>query len=60
MRRAKRQAPLGKMLTKEDTLMSGSGMMGWGWNGMGGVGWLSMVLVLGLIIVGLVLVVRRL
>jgi len=27
---------------------------------MGGVGWLSMVVVLGLIIVGLVLVVRRL
>ncbi len=40
--------------------MPGSGMMGWGWNGMGGVGWLSMGLVLGLIIVGLVLMVRRL
>jgi hypothetical protein len=48
------------MLTREDTRMPGSGMMGWGWDGMGGVGWLSMVVVLGLIIVGLVLVVRRL
>ena len=38
--------------------MPGAGMMGWGWNGMGGVGWLYMLLFWGLIIVGLVLVVR--
>jgi hypothetical protein len=41
-------------------MMSGSGFMGWGWNGMGSVGWLSMGLVLGVFIVGLVLVLRRL
>jgi hypothetical protein len=35
-------------------------MMGWGWNGMGDVGWLTMSLFSGAIIVGLVLVVRRL
>ena len=40
--------------------MPGSGMMGWGWDGMGSLGRLSMVLFLGLFIVGLVLVVRRL
>ena len=36
------------------------GMMGWGYGyGMGPLGWLSMILVLGVIIVGLVLVMRR-
>lgn len=40
--------------------MPGSGMMGWGWDGMGSLGRLCMVLLLGLIIIGLVLVVRRL
>ena len=40
--------------------MSGIGMMGWGWDAMGSLGRLSMVLFFGLFIVGLVLVVRRL
>ena len=47
------------MLTREDTLMSGIGMMGWGWDAMGSLGRLFMVLFLGVCIVGLVLVVRR-
>jgi hypothetical protein len=40
--------------------MSEIGMMGWGWDGMSSLGRLSMVLFLGLFIVGLVLVVWRL
>jgi uncharacterized membrane protein YhaH (DUF805 family) len=40
--------------------MSGIWMMGWEWDAMGSLGRLSMVLFLGLFIVGLVLVVRRL
>jgi len=40
--------------------MSGIGMMGWEWDAMGSLGRLSMVLLLGLFIIGLVLVVRRL
>jgi len=39
-------------------MMPGSGVMGWGWSGMGAVGWLFMFLFWGLIIIGLVLVVR--
>lgn len=44
-------------------MMPGGGMMGWsgfGGYGMGFVGWIFMLLFWGLIIVGLVLVVRRL
>ena len=40
--------------------MSGIGMLGWGWDAMSSLGRLSMVLFLGVFIVGLVLVVRRL
>lgn len=39
-------------------MMPGAGMMGWGWYGMGVVGWLFMLLFWGLIMLGLVLVVR--
>lgn len=39
-------------------MMPGAGMMGWGWYGMGFLGWLFMLLFWGLIIVGLVLLVR--
>jgi uncharacterized membrane protein YhaH (DUF805 family) len=41
-------------------MMPGSGMMGWGWDAMSSLGRLSILLFLGLFIVGLVLVVRRL
>lgn len=39
-------------------MMPGVGMMGGGWTGMGAVGWLVMLLFWGLLIVGVVLVVR--
>ena len=40
--------------------MFGNGMQGWGWESMSSLGRLFMVLFLGVFIVGLVLVVRRL
>jgi hypothetical protein len=52
--------PPGKTLTREDTQMPGIEMLAWGWGGMGSLGRLSIVLLLGLFIVGLVLLVRRL
>ena len=41
-------------------MMPGGGIMGWGWSGMGAVGWLFMLVFWGLIITVLVLVLQRL